>query len=225
MLKIGHRGAAGYEPENTLRSFRKALSLGVDMIEFDVQLCKGGDLVVFHDDTLDRITGGQGRISDLSLEDLKKYDVGESECIPTLSEVLDLIDKKIPVNIELKSRGTAEPVAAIIKDYIQNKGWPPELFLVSSFDRREFAKFVRINPGARLGVLARKNPFGVITRAKYYKAYSVHIPKPYLREWWVKIAQKNRLKVFVFTLNSAEEMEQAKVAGVDGVFSNYPDRI
>ncbi|MDD5711087.1 MAG: glycerophosphodiester phosphodiesterase family protein [Candidatus Colwellbacteria bacterium] len=225
MLRIAHRGASGYEPENTLRSFSKALELGVDMIEFDVRICKGGDLVVFHDESLDRITNGQGHISNLALEDLKKYDVGKGERIPTLSEVLDLIDRRVPVNIELKSKGTAEPAAIIIGDYIKSKGWSPELFWVSSFDRKELARFVKINPGAKLGILARKNPFGVITRAKYYKAHFICIPKPYLKRWWVKTAQKNGFRVFVFTLNSTEEIEQARLAGVDGIFSNYPDRI
>ena len=94
MIIIGHRGAMGYEPENTLRSFQKALDLGVDMIEFDVHLCKSGELVVFHDEKVNRTTNGQGYIAQKSLEKLKELDAGQGEKIPTLEEVLDLVKGK-----------------------------------------------------------------------------------------------------------------------------------
>jgi glycerophosphoryl diester phosphodiesterase len=224
MLKIGHRGAAGYEPENTLRSFRKALELKVDMIEFDVQVCKSGEVVVFHDETLDRITRGRGRISELTLQDLKKYNFGKGERIPTLRETLDLINQRALINIELKAKNTAGPVAEMLEEYIGN-GWPPKIFLISSFNRKEFARFAKINPGVRLGILVKKNPLDALARAAFYKAYSVHIHHRFLWRWLVKTIQSSGFKVFAFWLPNRKWEERAKEIGVDGIFSDYPDRI
>ena len=113
-LKIGHRGACGYEPENTLRSFKKALDLGVDTIELDVHKTKDEATVVIHDEKVDKTTNGTGFVADKSLEEIKKLDAGKGEKIPTLEEVLDLVNRKAQVNIELKGEGTARPVADII---------------------------------------------------------------------------------------------------------------
>ncbi len=225
MLKIGHRGAAGYEPENTLRSFRKALKLGVDMIEFDVRICKSGEPVVFHDETLDRITGGQGHIKDLNLVELKKYNIGKREKIPTLVEALNLIDHKAMVNIEMKGTNIAGPVATIIKDYVENKNWPAKTFLVSSFHRKEFARFARVNPGVRLGILVGKNPFDALGRAVFYGAYSIHLHYHFLWKWLVRAMQKSGFKVFIFWLPDETWESKAKEVGVDGIISDYPDRI
>ncbi len=121
VLKIGHRGAMGYEPENTLRSFQKALDLGVDMIELDVYLCKTGELVVIHSDKLSRTTDGRGFVRNMSFKELEEMDAGKGEKIPSLQQVLDLIDKKTIVNIELKGPGTAKPSINIIEHYIEEK--------------------------------------------------------------------------------------------------------
>ena len=115
MIRIGHRGAMGYEPENTLRSFKKALALKVDMIEFDVYVCKTGEVVVIHDDKVDRTTNGKGYVVQKTLQELTSLDAGKGEKIPLLEEALDCINKKVQVNIELKGEGTAEPVYKIIQ--------------------------------------------------------------------------------------------------------------
>ena len=133
ILKFGHRGAKGHVIENTLESIQKALDLGVDGIEIDVHVCKTGELVVFHDFTLDRITDGTGEIGKFSLSELKQLKVENLHSIPTLTEVLDLIDNKIFINIELKGEHTANPTCAVIKDYVDNKNWTMDHFIVSSF--------------------------------------------------------------------------------------------
>ena len=102
VVKVGHRGAAGHEPENTLRSFRKALDLGADMVELDVHLCGTGELVVIHDETVDRTTDGSGSVRDMPFHELRGLDAGKGERIPTLREVLDLLEGRAGVNIELK---------------------------------------------------------------------------------------------------------------------------
>ena len=108
ILKIGHRGAAGLEPENTLRSFGKAISLGVDAVEFDLHKCKTGELVAIHDSSVNRTTNGIGLVADLTLAELKLLDAGAEETIPTFSEILDFINKRVKVFIEIKEKGIAE---------------------------------------------------------------------------------------------------------------------
>src|SRR3990172_151413 len=123
ILRVGHRGAGGYAPENTLASFRKALELKVDMFELDVRLCRSGEVVVLHDETVDRTTDGSGAAGDLSFSQLKKLEAGRGEKIPTLEEVLELAAGKCGVNIELKGENTEQPVAGIIARSVAAGGW------------------------------------------------------------------------------------------------------
>src|SRR5690606_5568826 len=123
ILKIGHRGAKGHVPENTIESIQKARDFGVDGIEIDVHVCATGELVVFHDFTLDRMTNGTGEVGKLSLSELKKLKVNNQFLIPTLEEVLDTIDKKCFLNIELKGRNTAVKTCEVVYKYIAVKDW------------------------------------------------------------------------------------------------------
>jgi len=136
-LKIGHRWAAGYEPENTLASFKKAIDLNVDMIELDVYLCKTGELVVLHDPKVDRTTNGIGYIEEKTFEEVRNLDAGKGEKIPTLKEVFELTNRKVKINIELKWAGTAKPVSKLIKEYVENKWREYDDFMISSFDHYE----------------------------------------------------------------------------------------
>src|SRR3989344_4626849 len=128
VLRIAHRGASGHKPENTLAAFAKALEIGVDIIELDVRVCKTGELVVFHDMALERTTNGNGLVADTSLEELKKLDAGGGEQVPTLKEVIDLVNKRVVLNIEMKGKGVVEQLATILKGYLNN-GHPRELFI------------------------------------------------------------------------------------------------
>ncbi len=112
MLCIGHRGAAGLEPENTLRSVRRALEVGADGIEIDVH-CLDGELVVIHDHSLNRTTNGAGALRHHTLAEARQLDAGKGERIPFLREVLDLVDRRALVNIELKGARTAAPQVRI----------------------------------------------------------------------------------------------------------------
>ncbi|MFT6331076.1 MAG: glycerophosphoryl diester phosphodiesterase, partial [Bermanella sp.] len=151
ILKIGHRGAMGHEPENTLRSFKKALALNVDAIELDVYVCKTGELVVIHDDKVDRTTNGIGYTEDKTFVELRQLDAGKGELIPTLEEVLDLVDRSVIVNIELKGRSTAIATYQVIDKYIKEKGWSELDFMVSSFDHHELNKFKHLYPQIPIG--------------------------------------------------------------------------
>lgn len=223
MLRIGHRGAMGYEPENTLRSFKKAIDLGVDMIELDVHVCKSGELVVIHDYRVDKTTNGSGFIKNKNLSEIKKLDAGKGENIPTLHEVLDLVDRKCQVNIELKGHNTAGPVAKTIDMYI-DKGWFYDDFLISSFNYFELRKFKKIKEKVRIGFLSLTR-WGAIFFAKSLKAWSINIYNDVTNKKFVDAAHKKGLVVLGYTVNEKDDIKKMKDMGVDGLFSNYPDRI
>lgn len=225
MLKIGHRGARGHEPENTLRSFKKALDLGVDMLELDVYVLKTGELVVIHDDRVDRTTNGQGYVVDKSLQELRSLDAGKGEKIPTLEEILSLVNKRVPINIELKGEGTAEPVAKLVDVYIKEKGWTNKHFLVSSFNHYELKKFKDLKPQINIGALICGIPIGYSEFAENLKAYSINLSLEFINQTLVDDAHQRGLKVFVYTVNEKDDINKMKALGVDGLFSDYPDRI
>ena len=225
MIAIGHRGARGHEPENTLRSVGRALELGAAAVEVDVYFVHG-ELLVFHDATLERTTNGRGRLARKSLAELRALDAGKGERIPTLREVFDAVDRRAWINIELKGRGTAGPVAALIREYRRECGWRAEDWLVSSFRRRELREFR--HEGDRdipLGVLFLRSArrFGSVT--KQLGAQAVHPPLRWTSPRLVEQAHALGLKVFVYTVNAAEDIERMRTIGVDGVFTDFPERV
>ncbi len=233
MLKIGHRGACGYAPENTLASFSRAIDLKVDMVEFDVQLSRDGEVVVIHDFSVDRTTDGRGLVKDFSLKELKLCSVSGGEKIPTLSEVLNLINRRVKVNIELKCCDCVKPVADIIKQYITEKNWSVEDFIVSSFNWNELEKFRQINSEIRIGILAKRRIKGflkyrlenILDIAGKLNAYVINMELSAVSIKKIHLMRKSGFKVFVYTVNNLKDIEKMKKIGVDGIFSNYPDRI
>jgi len=228
MLKIGHRGAYGYAPENTLKSFQKAIELGVDVIELDVQVCKSGELVVIHDDTVDRTTNGSGLVKKLKLTDLKKFDAGKGERIPILEEVLGLVNRKVRVNIELKGPKTAKPVMRLINEYIKNKGWNLDDFVISSFSRKELKAARRLNPLISIGFLIsrfRLLDHWWLSFAKKIRANFIGPSLKITSKRLIRKAHKHGLRVYIWTVNESKDIERMRKWEADGVFSNFPDRI
>jgi len=224
-FKIGHRGACGYEPENTLRSFKKALALGVDMIELDVHRCASGEAVVIHDKNLERTTDGVGDVTKKSFDEIRALDAGYGEKIPRLEEILDLVNKKALVNIELKSAGSVKPVARLLDRYIKEYGWSRGDFLVSSFNRGNLSAFYRLSPSIKLGVLGEKMDKALFAFAKTINAFSLHLPKRYAKKRYIDAAHKNNTRIFIYTVDDKNDIKKMKALGVDGIFSNYPDRL
>src|SRR3989338_2222137 len=231
MIKIGHRGAAGYEPENTLSSFQKAIELGTDMVELDVRLCKSGELVVIHDDKVDRTTNGRGFVRDKTLAELRQLDAGRGQLIPSLDEVLAIVGQKAAVNIELKGAGTALPVAGVLYK-LYRSGWKENRFLVSSFDIDELRQFRNTDSVSRAGLIFDKpisgiwgSKINVFDMALTLKCYSIHPSAKLTTAKLVREAHSNGLKVFVWTVNSVSEAQQLAEMGVDGIFSDFPDRL
>ena len=224
-LKIGHRGAKGYIAENTFESIQKALDFGVDGIEIDVHLCASGELVVFHDFTLDRMTDGTGEVGKQSLEELKLLKINDQFLIPTLEEVLDLIDKKCFLNIELKGRHTALKTSEVIQKYIKEKGWKYSDFLVSSFQHLELEEVYKTDKNIPLGVLTKASVTEVLEFAETIKAIAIHPNFALLTKENVKRAKTEGYKVYTWTVNDEQTIKRMKGYGVDGIISDVPDRL
>ena len=225
LLKIGHRGAKTYIAENTLASIEKALELGVDAIEIDVHKCTSGELVVFHDFTLDRMTNGSGEVAKHTLEQLKNLKVNNQYEIPTLEDVLNTIDKKCMLNIELKGRDTALKTCKIVEDYIETKQWNLDHFLISSFQHQELEDVYNYNKQLRLGVLTKASVVEAIEFAETINAFAIHPNVALVTKNNVSLAQSKGYKVLIWTVNDQPTIERMKPYGVDGIISDNPDLI
>lgn len=223
LLCIGHRGAMGHAPENTLSSFHKALQLGAPCVELDVHHVDG-NLVVFHDDRLERTTNGSGYLAAQSFDHLRSLDAGHGEQIPTLGEVFELINKRAGVNIELKGPNTARPVAEFIS-ILRQQGWDDHLILVSSFNHRELEVIKQLDSRIKLGALFVGLLLEDADFAARLGAYSVHPSLEFVDQRFVDNAHSHGLRVFVFTVNHPEDINKVRELGVDGVFTNYPERV
>lgn len=224
-LVIGHRGACGYEPENTLRSFSKAIALGVHAIELDVYVCKTGELVVIHDGKVDRTTNGTGYVQEKTLTELKQLDAGKGEQIPTLEEVFQLVNQQVIINIELKGQGTAQAVADLINMYVTQQSWAWSNFFVSSFDHYELQAFSQACPEVSIGALIDSIPLGYAEFGSKLNADAVVVSADFINQAFVDDAHARGMRIYVYTLNDFDQIARIKQLGVDGIFSNYPDRL
>ena len=221
---FGHRGARGHEPENTVRSVRKAIDLGARGIEVDVY-CVEGRLVVIHDDTLQRTTQGRGRVMEQTFLHLRSLNAGQGERIPTLEEVFEAVNHRAWINVELKGPQTAAPVVALIERYVKERGWRHDEFLISSFDRDLLAAVRERSAKLQLGVLFERMPARPFALAEKLKACSVHPPMKAVNARFVRAAHRRGFKVFAYTVNRPGDIARMSELGVDGVFSDYPERV
>lgn len=239
-LKIGHRGAKGWEPENTLRSFHKAVAWGVDMIEFDVRATKDGQIVVFHDARLERLTEAYGRLSDWTLAELGKLEVGGEE-IPTLDQVFTLFKGRVMFNVELKEAGIADAVLAsihhhgVIDSVIVSAFASGENGAGNSSSWQDLFWMKTKERGLKIGLLAGSviwaehavnaaRDGGVIARDNPFPIYSLHLASqtvmPELVKW---IREETACRLMVWTVNDPDEVKRLAALGADGIFTDYPD--
>jgi glycerophosphoryl diester phosphodiesterase len=215
ILKIGHRGAKGHVAENTLASFQKAIELGVDMIELDVYLSKDTIPVVIHDKTIDRTTSGSGLVSDFDAKALQQLGV------PTLEDVFILINHHCEINIEIKAFEAVESVLNLIHSTHFRK----EKIVISSFDWNALQEVRFHDDILRIGVLTETNIDLALAFSKFIKAYSIH---PYyhllMKENVIQMQSKN-FKVYPWTINEPEDIIFVKSLNVDGIITDFPDRI
>jgi glycerophosphoryl diester phosphodiesterase len=223
MQIIAHRGASGTEPENTLRSFSRSLTMNIDAIELDVHLTKDKKLVVIHDNSVKRTTNGKGYVKNLMFKQLRELNAGLDEKIPLLEEVFDLVNKKVMIHIELKGTGTARPVAKLIEEYVK-KGWWYNHFIISSFKFKELEDFYKINKKVRLAVLFERNPNKYLKKTSLINAYSINFPMRLTSKKYVEKAHKENLKLLVWTVNTKRGINRMRKLKVDGIFTNFPEK-
>ncbi|MGL5111463.1 MAG: glycerophosphodiester phosphodiesterase, partial [Flavobacterium sp.] len=172
-LNIGHRGAMGHETQNTVPAIQKALDMGVDRIEIDVFVIKTGEVMVFHDDILDSLTDAKGPIENYTFEALQKVIVKGGHHIPTLEEIITTINRKVPLNIELKGKNTAEATHKIVAAFGE-KGWKTADFIISSFLWDELETYRKLDTKIAIDVLTEENPLDALPMAHQLKATSIN---------------------------------------------------
>ena len=223
LLCIGHRGAMGHAPENTLNSVRKALDLGTRYVEVDVYNVDE-HLVVFHNERLERTTNGIGYLQEQSFEYLRSLDAGGGQHVATLEEVCEVIDSRACLNIELKGSSTAAPVVRFVSKLIDN-GWNKDAILISSYNHRELLEVKQLNKDLKLGALI----YGLLVDdakfAEDLSAFSVHPALDFIDQRFVDDAHSRGLKVYVNTVNHPEDIAKMYKLGADGVFTNFPERV
>jgi glycerophosphoryl diester phosphodiesterase len=217
VIIFGHRGAPGYprKAENTIGSFTKALQAGATGLEFDVRRCGDGQIIVIHDDTIDRTTNGRGRVAQLTYEELRRFDAGSGEPIPLLSTVLDQFGGKCLLNIELKDSG----IAADVKKLVSAKHLEQDV-IVSSFDWPELQPLV---PDIPVALLASKVP-GLLAGAVEMGATAIHPRHDVVTRPLIDDAREINLRVHVWTVNDPSEFTRFRDLGVDGIFTDFPER-
>ena len=225
VLKIAHRGAKAYEPENTLQAFQKALDLNSDGIELDVHLSADEYIIVIHDETIDRTANGKGLVNDFTLAELKSFLIDGKYQIPTLNEVFDLVDKKCLINIELKGLGTAPKVVALIEKYIAEKNWKYEDFIISSFDWNMLQETSNLNSNIPIGVLTEEDIDNALAFVEKIKAKAIHPDFNLLNKENVQQMQEKGFLVFPWTVNSEVDIQKVKSYKVNGIISDIPAKI
>ena len=227
-LVIGHRGAMGEAPENTLKSFELALKQGADGIELDVFLSKDGEVVVTHDEHLKRLTGHNLKTRQSTLKELKNLDFGQGEKIPTLKEVLDLFGQKFSViNIEIKSTGLftdgiEKKVAAIISDF-----GLVDRVLVSSFNLLNLIRLSKISCQIPRGYLSSVENWYIppALGVPLCRASSVNMNFQAINPEIIHYYGQQKKQIWVWTVNSQKDMAFWAAQPVSAIITNYPGRL
>ena len=231
---IGHRGACGYAPENTLPSFVKAHSLGVKWVEFDARICKTGEVVILHDDKLNRTTNGRGAVKETTFEALKALDAGSwygeaftDTPVPTLQSLLSyLSDASMGANIEIKAEpGDEEKAAQSVFQLLMSHEFNWGQLIVSSFSIEILNYLRQLSENLPLGFLMDKWSTDLIPLIRSLDCVTIHVNQRHLREKQVNAMLALNRPILVYTVNQQERAELLFNWGVHSVFSDYPDRI
>lgn len=242
----GHRGAAGLAPENTLAAFRTAMALGVDALEMDLHVTRDGEVVVIHDETLDRTTDGRGSIADLGLEEIKRWDAGgkfapafRGERVPTLREVIELVrasgDGRIRLDLELKYHpdrpGVPEDFEERVLAIVRRAGVRDRVNIIS-FHHPALAKVKGLEPGIRTGVLAggRQAPADPVALVRRFRADYFSPAFRHVTAEGVAALHRAGVPVVAWTVNEEADMRRMMALRIgtlagDGIATDYPDRV
>jgi glycerophosphoryl diester phosphodiesterase len=231
-LVVGHRGASAYAPENTLASFCLAADQGADAVELDAKLSADGQVVVIHDQTVDRTTNGTGRIGDLTQAQLHALDAGSffapqftGEPVPTLAEVFDAVGRRVLINVELTNYANPlDSLVARVCDLVRNFHLEDRI-LFSSFHPLNLLRARQILPEVPCAILAMPGQSGWWARSFLMEGVSPEAVNPYFKdatpEYLRSQAQKKR-KIFVWTVNDRAEMDRLLQASASGLITDDP---
>ena len=222
MKIFAHRGASADAPENTLMAFSEAISQGADGIELDI-FQHGQELLVIHDSWLARTTNGSGNIQDHSLAQLQQLDAGAGQTIPTLKQVLELIDGRCELNIEIKGLSSLDCLVRHVDMAQRDHHFDLNQLLVSSFDHHRLKEIKTAYPHIRVGALTANKPLTYARFAQELDAYSVHADVTFLDLEFVQDAKRRNLKVFAYTVDYAADIKRLQQWGLDGIFTNRPE--
>jgi len=225
-LVIAHRGSSAYRPENTLAAFELAVEQRSDMIETDLHRTRDGAIVITHDEDLAGL-GGRGEIADATLAEVRALDAGGGERVPTLAEILGRFGARIPFNLELKrgTRGEYAGLEAAALAEVEGRGLL-ERTLFSSFYDPVLRRLRDLSERARIGFLvSRRFPERAVERARAVRAEALHPELALANRELVEEAHAAGLAVHVFTVDRVEDMRRLLALGVDGLFTNHPDRM
>ena len=232
-LNIAHRGASGHAPENTMAAFRLAVEQCADCIELDIHQTADGRLVVLHDFTLKRTSGDPRPVKVLKLDEIRELDIGSwqdmtyrNERIPTLDEVLEFAEDRVFLQIELKRGSLFYPeIEKRLLELIKRHHAGTRV-AVSSFDADALRKLRALDPQIPLGLLTRKTrPKEILKQAESLKVQSIHISTRRFSKAVLRQAHARGLPVYLYTVNRPSLMGRYLDMGVDGLFTNYPDRL
>ena len=215
---VGHRGAAGVEPENTIRGFRYALELGVDYAECDVHLTKDNHLIVMHDETVDRTTNGTGAIRNLTFSEIRSLDAGKGERAPTLAEVLEVMKDRAILLIELKGEGVEEQAVQTVKEMHKD-----EQVIFTCFHLDRIRKVKSLDSSLKVGAIFGQPPADACQQALDAGASGIGVHYKNLHRELLEEAHSHGLDVRAWNPDTVPEMQAMIDLGVDGVSSNRPD--
>ena len=217
-LIIGHRGAAGLAPENTMLSYRTALDLGVPMIELDIHETLDGHLMCIHDSSVDRTTNGSGIVAEMTLREIRVLDAGLGERIPLLSEVLDLARGRMSVNIELKALGVEKKLLDLVTERSMLDG-----ILVSSFYHGSILAMKELSRDVPTAALVSEPEEGLVSYAVDLGANAINPLHSFVTHDLVEEAHGESLEVYPWTVNDTTRMFELFRLDVNGVITDFPN--
>jgi glycerophosphoryl diester phosphodiesterase len=228
-IVIAHRGASGYEPENTIRAFEQAISQGAQMIELDLHLSKDRRVVVIHDDDLTRTTDRSGKIAEKTLAEIRRADAGKGERVPTLEETIETARNRSELYLEIKDVGAGEETVRIVRDLAFTKD-----ALIASFDLKLMRQLRSEVSDIRLGLIVgvpTLNPFSMsretipwaLSRRLNFDVLSIETVL--CQTMLVDRVKREGRKLYVWTANDEKAYQKIVARDVDGIVTNFPDRL